>query len=1180
MADALALGIDLGTRFTRAAAVKDGVPQVIPDAWGEPQLPSVVSILADGRILVGREARDQLLTAPRTTVARAKRLLGRPFFSDEVQKARAALPYELREGPEHSVRLVLHGRAYGPEEIEAFLVRELRARARDRLGEAPEAGVVAVPPWFNERQRAAAADALRLAGLEPLDVIEEPVAAARAYGLDDGPAVRALVFELSADECRATLVELGGGAGRVAGASQDPTWGGDDLDNRIVSSVVEACRAQQGVDLAQSPAALVRIRDAAEQAKNALADAESARLAVPAVPAADGTLHDVDLVLQRPHLERMVADLVQRGFKICDEALRTAQVTAAQVDHVILSGGPTRLPFVALALRRYFKKDPRLSVDPRLVVCVGAARHAAAAGQGRRPPNARTPRASLDESPAVERMGTDELEQHAAHRAQALMEMVRQAEALTTRQAQRMAAVEQREQRFGAMEQRLAGAEATALKLGGLVMQAGALQQSLAESVASLGEQGEQVELMQRVAQGVETRLKPLIDQAQATSDVVTDIVARAGSPQQWDEMLARMHPRLREMEDRQRAVAGQLETLAALEQRISGAARDLFLSGEERDQVEALRNFVTEAGREMQGVRAMRDQVLRDAALLRESNEVAKTAREIMEDASRRAQALEARLNASEAAAERTEDAARRVRADGELLKALSDRVAAEMGELHERHDELRDRGAQLEDARARMDQVKQAAHATAEHMASIEQMYAGLQEQHAALKQWELAREAAERSRAELAREASLADALLSRLRAAQDGLPAMAGRADELQRALDEVEERQEVLAGAVASRREIESQMEELQHRARQTEEIHTRLDRLAGLHQDVENQWQELLKRRGDIQTLSVATDGVRQQLEGLRREMEAVQDLRGKLAALPEQIRGIRTRMEEAEKRLTAMAVQKSDLAAQEQALRELVRRQEEYARLLDERSRQASQLVTELGRVGALEQALAGAAADARATQVALESQLGASQDDARTLERLVRTMEEKRVALQGAAERVDARQAMFDQVRTMAAAADQELQSVVQRLSVVQEVHDSLDVLERRREEVERAAAAARARADEVGRVVADVQEARAGVHALQHNLEDLQEAGRQWSGLRDEVGATRELLDRAAAQVEELAEQQAMVELAIEKARELKQLVDDAERAAVALRKERGLNEKIETAVKKLRKKAGPG
>jgi molecular chaperone DnaK len=376
MSDEIAVGIDLGTSYSAVAAVTgpDGSPQVLSNEWGERTHASVVSFLAGGKVLVGNEAKKNIITNAESTVYSAKRLIGRFFFSDEVKKAQAAMPYRIVEGPNHAVRLQVNDAVLSIPEISALVLKEMKAIAETALGREVRSAVVTCPAYFNDNQRQATKDAGRIAGLEVLRIINEPTAAALAYGFGRDIQQKICVYDLGGGTFDVSILEIGRDVFEVLSTAGDTYLGGDDFDDRVMTWLADDFLARHGLDLRQNRFCLQMLKEASERAKIEVGRDGTAEIRVPGIcQSPDGDVLDLVQRLTHEQFNRMVTDLVQRTFKVCDEALQAARLTAGDIDAVILVGGPTRLPIIRNGVRHYFQKEPMTGIDPDEVVSLGAA---------------------------------------------------------------------------------------------------------------------------------------------------------------------------------------------------------------------------------------------------------------------------------------------------------------------------------------------------------------------------------------------------------------------------------------------------------------------------------------------------------------------------------------------------------------------------------------------------------------------------------------------------------------------------------------------------------------------------------------------------------------------------------------------------------------------------------------
>jgi molecular chaperone DnaK len=369
---AKAVGIDLGTTNSVIAAWEGGQADVIPNAEGARTTPSVVAFTENGERLVGQLARRQAILNPKGTIYSAKRFIGRRF--DEVTEEAKAVTFDVVPGPNGEARFEVRGKQYAPEEISAQVLRKLADDAGKFLGERVTQAVITVPAYFNDAQRQATKDAGRIAGLEVLRIINEPTAAALAYGLDKRGHETVLVFDLGGGTFDVSILDVGDGVVEVRSTAGDTHLGGDDFDRRLVDYLAEEFQRDNGIDLRKDPQALQRLFEAAEKAKVELSSVTQAQVSLPFVTAdANGPKH-LQSTITRSKFDQLTADLVERTMNPVKQAMGDAKVSANDIDEVILVGGSTRIPAVQNLVRRLTGgKDPNMSVNPDEVVAVGAA---------------------------------------------------------------------------------------------------------------------------------------------------------------------------------------------------------------------------------------------------------------------------------------------------------------------------------------------------------------------------------------------------------------------------------------------------------------------------------------------------------------------------------------------------------------------------------------------------------------------------------------------------------------------------------------------------------------------------------------------------------------------------------------------------------------------------------------
>jgi len=367
------IGIDLGTTNSCVAVVDVTTPQVIPNHEGSRTTPSVVGFTEDGERLVGQIAKRQAITNPFNTIFAIKRLIGRKYDSEEVSRAKQVLPYQIVQATNGDVKVKVRDREYSPEEVSAFVLMEIRSFAEDFLGEPITEAIITVPAYFNDSQRQATRDAGKIAGLEVLRIINEPTAAALAYGLDNKKNQIIAVYDLGGGTFDISILKLEEGLFEVLSTSGDTYLGGEDFDKRVMDWLIEVFQKESGIDLRDDRMALQRLKEAAERAKCELSMASESRITLPFISAdASGPKH-LNTVLTRFEFERMVEDLIQKTIDPVKDAMKAAGVTEHQIDEVVLVGGQTRMPKVIEAVQKVFGKEPNRNINPDEVVAVGAA---------------------------------------------------------------------------------------------------------------------------------------------------------------------------------------------------------------------------------------------------------------------------------------------------------------------------------------------------------------------------------------------------------------------------------------------------------------------------------------------------------------------------------------------------------------------------------------------------------------------------------------------------------------------------------------------------------------------------------------------------------------------------------------------------------------------------------------
>ncbi len=366
------IGIDLGTTNSAMAVLEGGEPTIIVNAEGDRTTPSVVGFRKDGERVVGKAAKNQAVTNPENTIASIKRFIGRNY--DETESERGTVAYKVVKGKDGRNMIEIDGHEYTPEEISAMVLQKLKADAEKYLGEPVTEAVITVPAYFNDAQRQATKDAGKIAGLEVKRIINEPTAAALAYGLDKkGVDEKILVFDLGGGTFDVSILEMGDGVFEVLATAGDNHLGGDDWDQRIIDWLADKFKADQGVDLRKDKMALQRLKEAAEKAKMELSNTQQAAINLPFITAVDGNPVHLDYSLTRAEFERITADLLERCKTPVETAMKDAGLSSGEIDEVILVGGSTRMPAVQDEVKKITGKDPHMGVNPDEVVSIGAA---------------------------------------------------------------------------------------------------------------------------------------------------------------------------------------------------------------------------------------------------------------------------------------------------------------------------------------------------------------------------------------------------------------------------------------------------------------------------------------------------------------------------------------------------------------------------------------------------------------------------------------------------------------------------------------------------------------------------------------------------------------------------------------------------------------------------------------
>ncbi len=367
------IGIDLGTTNSCVAVMEGSTPKVIENSEGARTTPSIVAITDDGERLVGQPAKRQAVTNPERTFFAIKRLIGRTFDDPMTKKDIDLVPYKIKKAANGDAWVEADGKDYSPSQISAFILTKMKETAESYLGQPVTQAVITVPAYFNDAQRQATKDAGKIAGLEVLRIINEPTAAALAYGLDKKSAGTIAVYDLGGDTFDVSILEIGDGVFEVKSTNGDTFLGGEDFDMRLVEYLADEFKREQGIDLKKDKLALQRLKEAAEKAKIELSSASQTEINLPYITAdASGPKH-LAIKLSRAKFESLVDDLIQRTIEPCRKALKDAGLSAGQIDEVVLVGGMTRMPKVQEVVKQFFGKEPHKGVNPDEVVAIGAA---------------------------------------------------------------------------------------------------------------------------------------------------------------------------------------------------------------------------------------------------------------------------------------------------------------------------------------------------------------------------------------------------------------------------------------------------------------------------------------------------------------------------------------------------------------------------------------------------------------------------------------------------------------------------------------------------------------------------------------------------------------------------------------------------------------------------------------
>ncbi len=367
------IGIDLGTTNSCVAVMEGKEPKVIPNAEGERTTPSVVAFSKNGEILVGQAAKRQAVTNPTNTIYAVKRLIGRTYKDPIVRKDQDMVPYKVVEAENGDAWVEVEGKKYSPSQISAFILQKMKETAENYLGETVTQAVITVPAYFNDAQRQATKDAGRIAGLEVLRIINEPTAAALAYGLDKSGNKTIAVYDLGGGTFDVSVLELGEGVFEVKSTNGDTFLGGEDFDIKILDCLINDFKKEAGIDLSKDPLALQRLREGAEKAKKELSSTQQTEINLPYITADSSGPKHLNFTLTRAKLEALVMDLVEKTLEPCRKALKDASLKPTEIHEVLLVGGMTRMPKVIENVKSFFGKEPHRGVNPDEVVALGAA---------------------------------------------------------------------------------------------------------------------------------------------------------------------------------------------------------------------------------------------------------------------------------------------------------------------------------------------------------------------------------------------------------------------------------------------------------------------------------------------------------------------------------------------------------------------------------------------------------------------------------------------------------------------------------------------------------------------------------------------------------------------------------------------------------------------------------------
>src|SRR5881398_440723 len=367
------IGIDLGTTNSCVAVMEGGKPKVIENSEGARTTPSTVAFTKDGERLIGQPAKRQAVTNPDSTIFAVKRLIGRRFDDPITKKDTELVPYKIVKGTNGDAWVQAGGKDYSPSQISAFILQKMKETAEAYLGESVTQAVITVPAYFNDAQRQATKDAGQIAGLEVLRIINEPTAAALAYGMEKQDGKTIAVYDLGGGTFDISVLEIGDGVFEVKSTNGDTFLGGEDFDKKIIDYLADEFKKEQGIDLRNDKLALQRLKEAAEKAKIELSSSVQTDVNLPFITADQSGPKHLTMKLTRAKFEALVDDLIQKTIEPCRKALKDAGLTAGEINEVVLVGGMTRMPKIQEVVKSFFGKEPHKGVNPDEVVAIGAA---------------------------------------------------------------------------------------------------------------------------------------------------------------------------------------------------------------------------------------------------------------------------------------------------------------------------------------------------------------------------------------------------------------------------------------------------------------------------------------------------------------------------------------------------------------------------------------------------------------------------------------------------------------------------------------------------------------------------------------------------------------------------------------------------------------------------------------